>query len=249
MKRNRSILKTTIAATLLGTAFTSSAAFAGLVTFEDHLLTVIDGGQSIVSGGYTFTAGDSELAQFVGVTGVAGGVYNGANGCGDTPCPGGNNSNFYVGLNDGSVTVTRNNRVPDFRVGSLDFGFLAPTPGLPDGVWGQLRLTGSLLGGGFINTTRDFSGQNLMGDFMFSRWMLDQSFSSTVLNSLTISACMYDDFGDCNNSLDFPAMNLAQFGIDNLYLAEVPEPTAPALLALGALGMALTSRRRAKQAA
>lgn len=249
MKRNRSILQTTIGAALLGTVFASSTAFAGLVSFEDNLSTVIDGGQSVVSGGFTFTASDSELNQFFGMTGIAGGVYNGANGCGDTPCPGGNDSNFYVGLNDGSVTITRNGTRPEFRIGRLDFGFLAPTAGLGNGVWGQLRLTGQLLGGGFISTARDFSGQDPQGDFMFSDWVLDQGFSSAVLGSLTISACVFDDMGACNNSLDYPAMNQAQFGIDNLQLADVPEPTAPALLALGALGMALSLRRRAKQAA
>ncbi len=246
MKRNRSILKTTIATALLGTAFCAPAAFAGLIDFEANELIVIDGGQAVASGGFTFTASDSELAQAVGVTGAAGGIYNGGAGCGDTPCPGGNKTNFYVGLNDGAVTVTRNSPWSDFRIDRLDFGFLAPTPGLADGVYGQLRLTGNLFAGGTINAAMDFGGQNALGEFMFNRWALDQAFSSAVLNGLTIRACLFDETGACNNSLDFPTMNQAQFGIDNLNLVEVPEPAAPALLALGALGMALSARRRAK---
>ncbi len=246
MKRNRTILKSAIAAALLGTAFGSPAALAINIDFEDTMLTTVDGNQSLVSRGYTFTAADSELAQFVGVTGAVGGVYSGALGCGDTPCPAGNDSRFYVGLNDGSATVTRNGERADFKLRGLDFGFLAPTPGLPDGTWGQLRLTGYELKGGTVNAAMDFGGQNALGEFMFNRWTLDQSFSKAVLGSLSISACMYDETGACNNSLDMPAMNLAQFAIDNLSMTEVPEPAAPALLMLGALGMALSARRRVK---
>lgn len=244
MKRNRTILKTSIAAALLGAAFASPAALARTIDFEDLLLTTIDGGQSITSGGYRFTAAASAFAQFYEVTGAAGGVYSGSQGCGDTPCPAGNSSQFYVGVNDGSVTVTNLER-PQFRISSLDFGFLAPLPGTADGVWGQLRLTGNLIGGGTIATAMDFAGQNADGDFMFKNWTLDNSFSNAFLNSLNISACVYDGSGECVNSVDAPAMNLAQFSIDNLAV-NVPEPAAPALLMLGALGMALTARRRAK---
>lgn len=244
MKRNRTLLKTSIATALLGAAFASPAALAGAIDFEDSILTTIDGSQSLTSRGYRFTAEDSPIAQYYGATGAAGGVYSGAQGCGDTPCPAGNASRFYVGVNDGSVTVTNTER-PTFRIAGLDFGFLAPLPGLEDGIWGQLRLTGYLAGGGSIATALDFAGQNADGDFMFKNWMLDAAFSNTFLNSLNISACWYDGSGACVNSADSPAMNYAQFAIDNLNV-NVPEPTAPALLMLGALGMALTARRRAK---
>ena len=80
---------------------------------------------------------------------------------------------------------------------------------------------------------------------MFKNWKLEQSFANAFLDSLSISACVYDGSGACVNSLDAPAGNAAQFSIDNL-VVNVPEPTAPALLMLGALGMALTARRRAK---
>lgn len=244
MKRNRTFLKTTIATALLGAAIASPAALARTIDFEDLQLIALDGNQSIVSRGYRFMAEDGPIAQFFGFSGAAGGVYNGGQGCGDTPCPAGNSSNFYVGLNDGAVTVV-NTELPQFRISGLDFGFLAPLPNLDDGIWGQLRLTGYLANGGSITTAMDFAGQNAGGDFMFKSWTLDTSFSSTFVNSLTLSACVYDIGGACVNSIDAPAMNLAQFAIDNL-IVDVPEPALPALLMLGALGMALTARRRAK---
>jgi hypothetical protein len=244
MKRNCILLKTSIAAALLGAAISSPAASAASIDFEDVELITVDGGQSIISRNYRFTAANSPLAQFYGATGAAGGVYNGGQGCGDTPCPAGNASNFYVGLNDGSVTIV-NNEMPHFRIHGLDFGFLAPLPNLADGIYGQLRLTGNLAGGGSIMAAMDFAGQNADGGFMFTNWILDQSFSTAFLNSLTISACRYDGSGACVNSVDEPALNLAQFAIDNLAVS-VPEPAAPALLMLGALGMALSARRRAK---
>ena len=244
MKRNRTLLKTSIAAALLGAAISSPAALARPIDFEDLELISLEGSQAVTSRGYRFTAEDGPIAQFFGFTGTAGGVYNGGQGCGDTPCPGGNTSNFYVGLNDGAVTVANNER-PQFRISSLDFGFLAPLPGLDDGVWGQLRLTGYLAAGGTITTALDFAGQNASGDFMFKNWTLDTAFASSFLNSLNVSACLFDGTGACVNSIDAPAMNQAQFAIDNL-VVDVPEPAVPALLMLGALGMALSARRRAK---
>lgn len=244
MKRNRTLLKPLIAAATLGAAFASPAALADPIDFESTLLTSLNGNESTSAGGFRFTAADGPVAQFFGFTGVAGAVYNGGQGCGDTPCPAGNTSNFYTGLNDGSVTLTHEGG-RFFGLGSLDFGFLAAVPGLPDGTWGQLRLSGSLVGGGVLERALDFAGQNVNGEFMFSNWLLDAGFASSALNSLTISACMYDGSGACVNSVDAPALNLAQFAIDNLAVS-VPEPAAPALLMLGALGMALTARRRAK---
>jgi len=244
MKRNRILLKTSIAAALLGAAISSPTAFAAPIDFEDQELIALDGTQSVSSRGFRFTAADGPVAQFFGFTGLAGAVYNGGQGCGDTPCPAGNTSNFYTGLNDGSVTLAHEGG-RFFGLGSLDFGFLAPLPGLTNGTWGQLRLSGSLVSGGVVERALDFAGQNANGDFMFTNWVLDAGFTSSALNSLTISACYFDGSGACVNSADAQAFNLAQFAIDNLAVS-VPEPAAPALLMLGALGMALSARRRAK---
>lgn len=245
MKRNRSILKKTVAAALLGAAFCSPAAFADIIDFEDTSRVALVGGESALSGVYGFQAAVGPLAQAVGVNGAAGAVYNGGLGCGDTPCPSGNASNFYAGLNDGSAWMT-SMRHSQFSVSSLDFGFLAPLANRPDGIYGQLRLTGYLTGGGMINAAMDFAGQDAFGKFMFQNWVLDQAFSSASLGALEISACLYDDNGACNNSLDALAFNQAQFAIDNLNATDLPEPAMPAMLALGALGMALSARRRTK---
>jgi hypothetical protein len=245
MKRNRSILKKTVAAALLGAASYSPAAFAEIIDFEDTTRVALVGGESTASGVYRFLAADGPLAQAAGVRGAAGAVYNGTLGCGDTPCPSGNASNFYAGLNDGSVWMT-NNRHSQFSVSSLDFGFLAPVFNVADGIYGQLRLTGYLSGGGTIAAALDFAGQDAGGDFMFTNWILSPAFSGASLGALEISACVFDGSGACNNSLDALAFNQAQFAIDNLDATDLPEPAMPAMLALGALGMALSARRRAK---
>lgn len=245
MNRNRSILKKTAVAALLGTAFCSPAAFAEIIDFEDTTRVALTGGETAVSGIYAFKAADGPLAQAVGVSGAAGAVYNGSLGCGDTPCPSGNAGNFYAGLNDGAVSMT-NLHHSQFSVSSLDFGFLAPVFNVADGIYGQLRLTGYLTGGGMINTAMNFAGQDGFGKFMFQNWTLDQAFSSASLSSLEISACLFDNSGACNNSLDALAFNQAQFTIDNLNATDLPEPAMPAMLMLGALGMALAARRRAK---
>lgn len=250
MNRNRSTLKMSIAATLLGAAFCAPAS-AAIIDFDDTERIALADGESIVSGDYKFRAVSSELAKLLVELGeadpknAAGGVYNGGLGCGDTPCPSGNASNFYVGVNDGSVTMT-SNRYNRFSIAALDFGFLAPVVNVPDGIYGQLRLTGYLSSGGTIGAALDFASQDAGGDFMFKNWMLDDAFAKASLGALSISACMFDGLGGCVNSLDAPAFNQAQFAIDNLEVIDLPEPAMPAMLMLGALGMALSARRRAK---
>lgn len=250
MTRNRSTLKMSIAAALLGAAFCAPAS-AAIIGFEDTERIALADGESINSGDFNFRAVNGPLAQFLveigeaGSIGAAGGVYNGGLGCGDTPCPSGNSTNFYVGVNDGSVTMT-SNRHSQFSIAALDFGFLAPVMNVPDGIFGQLRLTGYMTGGGTIGAALDFASQDAYGKFMFKNWMLDESFAKASLGALSISACLFDNFGACVNSLDEPAFNQAQFAIDNLDVIDLPEPAMPAMLMLGALGMALSARRRAK---
>ncbi|MGH8854116.1 MAG: NF038120 family PEP-CTERM protein [Telluria sp.] len=246
MKLDRFNLKTTITAVLLGAAFGAPAAFAAPVGFDDLPLTVVLGNETVVSGGFAFQARDSAMAQSFGVQTVAGLTIDGSapSSCDALACPSGNPTRYFAGVNDGSVTMT-SALTPYFRLNALDFAFVSPLGGLANGIYGQLRLVGSLASGGTISTSMDFAGQDGFGNFMFAGWTLDPAFAGALLNELSFSACVFDAAGGCDNSLDFPAGNLAQFAIDNLDATGVlPEPAMPALLLLGAAGMGLSARRR-----
>jgi hypothetical protein len=84
---------------------------------------------------------------------------------------------------------------------------------------------------------------------MFDTWDLGADFAKEHFSSLSISACLFNDAAVCVNSATDSPMNQAQFAIDDLQMTTVPEPGTAALLALGALGMAMSARRRmARQA-
>lgn len=168
---------------------------------------------------------------------------NNAFACTITACPSGGTGNYYAGLNDGALTLTSTLANSWFQLRGLSFAFIAPTPGQPDFSFGRLLLSGITSAGASITDSRDFPGQDAGGNFTFASFGVDSAFSSSVLRSLTINACLYDEFGDCLAVRDF-TQNQAQFGVDNISLAEVPEPATIGLMLLGVAGLSAARRRR-----
>ena len=163
--------------------------------------------------------------------------------CTVTACPSGGTGNYYAGLNDGALTLTSTLGNSWFQLQGLSFAFIAPLPGQPDFSFGRLMLTGITSAGASISDSRDFPGQDAAGNFTFANFGVDSAFSSSVLRSLTINACLYDGSGDCLAVRDF-TQNQAQFGVDNITLAEVPEPASIGLMLLGVAGLSAARRRK-----
>ncbi|HEY1151187.1 MAG TPA: NF038120 family PEP-CTERM protein [Pseudoduganella sp.] len=209
--------------------------------------TIYTGGQSFKDSGFKMTVNDSAFWQSLGASGQAGAIFDGSNpaSCNQAfSCPSGNLSHYFGGENDGSITIMRDGGVGFFSLSSLNFAFLAPLGGLPDGVYGQLRLTGLLTDGSTVTAARDFAGQDQGGNFQFANWLLDPEFSRLNLSSLTIDACMFDGAGNCLNDASAPVF-LAQFAVDDLQV-EVPLPGTAPLMLLGMAGLAAIRRRRAQ---
>jgi hypothetical protein len=222
---------------------TAAPGMASIINFEDQDPWVYNGGEVLMEAGYQLQVLDNH-DPFVG---QAGGIANGMDPttCALGGCPSGNLSHFYVGANDGSVVLTRI-ELPTFMLKGLDYAFMAPLGGqLPGASYGQLQLSGAVFGGGTISSALDFPGIGSDGNPMFSAAALSQDFLNATLTSLTIRACVYDDGGSCINPQDgSPFQNQAQFAIDNLSLAEVPEPGSFALLGLGMGALTLIRRRK-----
>ncbi|HJU99755.1 MAG TPA: NF038120 family PEP-CTERM protein [Burkholderiaceae bacterium] len=224
------------AAALLGAA----PAMADTINFESHGPDIFAGGDSFAEAGYTMQVLDS----IAGGGGFAGAIANGADPdtCSVAACPVGNNSMYYLGLNDGGLNIHRTD-ASAFSLHGLDYAFVAPVGGLPNFSYGQLVLTGTLAGGGTVRNAFDFQLQNGAGNYVFGAVPLGSAFGQATLSGLTVSACLFDGNGSCFN----PAANQAQFAIDNLNVSAVPEPSAYAMLMLGLGGVAFAARRRARQ--
>ncbi|MBA5690421.1 NF038120 family PEP-CTERM protein [Rugamonas apoptosis] len=226
------------AVTLLGAA----PAMADTISFEAHGPDIFAGGDTFAEAGYTMQVLDTVAGNGGG---FAGAIANGADPttCTVAACPVGNNSMYYLGLNDGGLNIHRTD-ASAFSLHGLDYAFLAPIGGLHNFSYGQLMLTGTAVGGGTVRATFDFPLQNGAGNYVFGGAPLNAAFGQTKLSGLNISACMFDNSGNCYN----PADNQAQFAIDNLNVSAVPEPSAYAMLMLGLGGVAFAARRRARQA-
>jgi len=251
MIRTRSLLQSALATALLSAAVWAPGAQASVTSmldFDGVTPVALNGGESFSIGDYKLTAMDSPLAQAYGFTGGAGQTMDGASSCGViVACPSGDATRYYAGTNDGAVNITA--AANDLQISSLKYAFLAPIGGLMDFTYGQLVLTGTKLNGGIITLSRDFAGQDPLGNFMFDTWDLGADFAREHFASLSISACLFNDTAVCINSATDSPMNQAQFAIDDLQMTTVPEPGTAALLALGAIGMAMSARRRQARAA
>ncbi|MDP9107780.1 MAG: PEP-CTERM sorting domain-containing protein [Pseudomonadota bacterium] len=225
-----------IGAVLLGSAALICNIASAAVTFDSLSPDVYGGGATFMENGFLMTVQDSPAGA-----GFAGAIVNPADAfsCAIIGCPTGNTTQYFAGLNDGGIGFSRTDHV-GFKLTSLDFAFVIPVAQPVAGSVGRLQISGvSESTGGVFQTSIEFP-QQINGQYAFSNWTLASRFSNVVFSQLSISACIYDTDGGCYR----PAENLAQFAIDNLNIAPVPEPSTAAMLALGLFGFAFVARRR-----
>lgn len=160
--------------------------------------------------------------------------------------PTGNTSQFYAGLNDSRVTLTRIDGQA-FRFAGFDAGFVTPTPQASGVLPGQIVVLGSDVSGTPILQNWQFAPSGAGGSFAFKAYGGANDASSDFSNfasvtSLTFTSCVFSASSSlCRN----PAENLAQFALDNVNVSAVPEPAMWALMGLGVAALAMGRRRSA----
>ena len=249
MKFKQSQLSKLTAATLGALVMMSAApAMAGTIDFESVTPTIYGGTEVFTEANYKLTVIDTPAAGPGGI-GFAGAVGDGSDEylCAIAACPTGNTSNFYLGVNDGSLKVERSDSRL-FQVSSIDYAFLAPVGGLPSYSYGQLTLVGVRSDGvTTISYSYDFPLLNDLGNSPFVTQALQNTFGNVYLSSLTIGSCLFDGSGGCSSPLA-GSENQSQFAIDNLQVTAVPEPETYAMMGLGLGLVGWLSRRRARAA-
>ena len=224
------------------TALSAPAAQADVIDFEQIVNwsspadnSIYVGGDTFATNGFKAVVADSSYVQsfpdyepgLAGATIAAG--DSGA--CVWLACPY-PISQHYAGLNDGSLTLSREDDAA-FRLSSLSFGGIANEneegSTLP---FGQLRITGTRADGSVVATAADFPELH-----WWAEWTLDPTFAATAFVSITIDACTYVGGGavgrDCVNGPD--TLNASQFALDDLHVSAVPEPGTVAMLVAGLL--------------
>lgn len=215
----------------IAAATACSAASADMITFESVAPDVFDGGNTFVDGLSTLTV----LGEgFSGATVGAGDMFA----CDIVTCPKGNLSSYYLGLNDGALSVKFTDGGP-IRLQGLDFGFVLPLPTAVNGPVGRLQVTGVRMNGTLASISKEFNGQDGNGDYLFQHWNISGQFGQTNFKSIMFNACVYDIDGACSSQ----AENLAQFAIDNIAVA-VPEPSSWLLMGLGLAAVGAIARRK-----
>lgn len=227
-------------------ALCAPAAHADVIDFETIVNqsaqadgTIYIGGDRFTTGAWQAVVADSAYVQSFpdyqpGLAGATIGAQESA-ACVYLACPW-PISQYYAGLNDGSLTLSRADGGA-FTIAGLMYGGIANEveegTGMP---FGRLRLSGMTAAGAVLTAEADFPELHY-----WSTWTLDAAFAGTVFTRLTIDACAYAPDGACINGGDL--LNASQFAIDNLQVSAVPEPSIAALLVTGLLfGVA---RRRA----
>ena len=243
----QSKLRQLTAATVGALAVMSATpAMAEVIDFESVAPSIYGGTEVIKQSGYDLTVIDTPAAGPNG-TGFAGAIGDGSDPflCTVAACPTGNASQFYLGVNDGSLKVTRNDNSL-FQLTGLDYAFLAPVGSLGSYTYGQLTLVGVLSTGANVSYAYDFPVLDSLGYSPFERLSLT-AFGGNYFSSVTIGSCLFDGNGGCTSPLA-GAENQSQFAIDNLQVTAVPEPETYALMGLGLGLVGWLSRRRSRAA-
>jgi hypothetical protein len=229
------LLKKIIAAAALSAC---SFAQAGVLNFEQEVDSpFFFSGDHVQVGEYWVESyGGTQTSD------LAGAIIDGSDGgnCMGVSCPVNNTSHYYSGLDDGYFYFGLNNDA-NFKVKSLQASFIGAGQLSFPATSGILVLQGfNALGGTVGNAMQlGLAGPNVKGQFNFANYNLG-AFGNNTLSYVRVLGYACDTSGSCLRNT-----NLANFGIDNIVTATVPEPTSIALLGLGVAGFAFARRRAA----
>jgi len=230
---------TKLAATLIGAAAIAAPAHAGTISFESADPSAIYGsGDTYYESGYKLTF---EAFDFTAAGSAVGSIVdsNDPGTCMNTSCPN-NGSLFYGAFNDSIVILNSATNGAQFQLKSIDASFIGAGAVLEDFpiVSGYLRMLGVFANNSYVTIDIPLYGPDNNG-FSFDSWTMSPAVAAMNFVQLEM-------FGFVCSEVTCSAFssNEAQFAIDNIVLAEVPEPATAAIFGLGLMGLIGGARRR-----
>jgi hypothetical protein len=156
-------------------------------------------------------------------------------------CPVNNPSTYYGAFNDSYIALTSATNGARFRIKAIDASFIGASPvlGSYPAVTGALRIQGFRADGSYALQDIVFGRPSASG-FQFGHYNTTASFAANEF----VEALMFGFVCDAAGSCRAFQTNQGQFAVDNIDLAEVPEPATAAILGLGLMGLVAARRRK-----
>lgn len=232
---------TKFAGALLAAAVLAAPAQAGVVRFNADYSMPIVHGDTWVESGYQllFDAYNSNADSNTGV----GSIIDGSDPwpCVDMACPIGGDGSYYGAFNDSVVWLSSATQGAQFQLKSIDASFIGAFPNLGGypAISGLLRMQAFRADSSYEVIDLPLFGPGANG-FQFDTYDLLEPYASMNFVEIAMFGMV------CNASLSCSAFNSnqGQFAIDNIVLAEVPEPASAAIFGLGLMGLVAGARRR-----
>lgn len=239
-----SYIKTSVAAaaTLLCMGAAQAGVIPYVIDFESPAFSGAPG--TLVTHTDFFTQGDVWVNSLSNVAAaqagdLVGAILDGsdASNCFLLTCPTNNLTTYYANLDDGLISLGMLNGLA-FTIDRFDAAFMGDTTGLNTAVPGRIIFQGVNAATGAQSAFAFNLGAN--GQFSGFAPSAASALRNTAWSQMFIYGQTCSTAGACSafNS------NRGQFGLDNLRINVIPEPTSLALVAAAFVGLGVARRRR-----